>query len=130
MRRTFNEGLEFFHELIDYMDKDTWKQTMDNMCRPPIIADPANPDGPMVHQTAFVRSAKSLTRLKIAATAVSYYEMTDHPLSADIMVYGSRLNNFKVHMDAIKDIKKDDASKSPNLYKTLVIEEYLESLDV
>ena len=44
-----NEGLEFVHELIDYMDNDTWKKITDNMCRPPMIADPANPSEPMIH---------------------------------------------------------------------------------
>ena len=33
-------------------------------------------------------------------------------------------------MDAIKYMKKDDASEPPKLYKTLAIEEYLKSLDV
>ena len=75
-------------------------------------------------------SANSITRLNIAATAVSYFEMTDRPLSADIIIYGLCMKNFKVHMDAIKDMKKDDARKTPNLYKTLAIQEYLESLDV
>ena len=75
-------------------------------------------------------SAKSLTRLKIVATAVSYYEMTNHPLSSDITMYGSRLNKFKAHMDAIKDMKKDDLSEPPKLYKTLATEDYRESIDV
>ena len=110
-----NEGLEFVHELIDYMENDTWKQITDNMRCPPTIADPDNSAGPMIHQAAFVMSAKSLTCLKIAATAVSYYEMTNRTLSADIMMYGLRLKNFKVHMDAIKETKKDDAIKPPNL---------------
>ena len=100
------------------------------MPRQPIIADPANPAGIMIHQDAFVMSTKSLTRLNIASTAVSYYEMTDRPLSANIMMYGSRLKNFKVHIYANKDMKKDDASEPTKLYKTLAIEEYLESLDV
>ena len=112
------------------MENDTWKQIMDNMRRPPMIADPSNPAGPMIHQDAFVISAKSLTRLKIAATAVLYYEMTDCPLSDDITMYGSRLKNSGVHMDEIKYMKKDDASEPPKMYKTLAIEEYLESLDV
>ena len=88
-----------------------------------MISDPANTAGPMIHQTAFVMSAKSLTCLKIAATAVSYYEMTDRPLSDDIMMYGSLPKNFKVHMDAIKDMKKDDAIEHTKLYKGLAIED-------
>ena len=112
------------------MDNDTWKQITENIRCPRLIADPANPDGPMIHQAALVMSAKSPTCLNIAATAVSYYEMIDHPLSAIIMMYDLRLKNFKVHMDAMKYMKKDDTSGPPKLYKTLAIEEYIESLDV
>ena len=124
-----NDGLEFIHELIDNMENETWKQITDNMHRPPMIAVSTNPTRTMIHQAAFVMSSKSLICLKIAVTAFPYYEMTNRPLSTNIMMYGSRLQNFKVHMYAIKDMKKDDASEPPNLYKTLAIEEYLESLD-
>ena len=57
-----NESLEFVHELIDYLENDTWKKITDKMRRPPMIADPSNPAGPMIHQAAFMMSAKSLTR--------------------------------------------------------------------
>ena len=97
------------------MENDTWKQITDSMRRPQIIADPANPAGPMIHQADFVMSAKSLTRYKIASDAVSYYEMTYCLLSVDIMMYGSRLKNFKVHMYSIKYMKKYDASKPTNI---------------
>ena len=48
-----NEGLTFIHELIDYVDTDTWKQITDNMRCPTMIPDPANAVQ-MIHQAAFV----------------------------------------------------------------------------
>ena len=86
-----NEGLAFVHDLIYFKGSNTWRQITDNMRRPPMIPDPANMAGPMIHQAAFTLSAKSLNRLVIAAVAVSYYGNTDRTLDAAIMMYDSRL---------------------------------------
>ena len=87
-----------------------------------MILDTANLAGPMIHQAAFTLSSKSLNRLAIAAVAVSYYGNTARTLDAAIMMYGSRLNNFKVHMDVIKDKKKNDTLEPPKLTRNLPIE--------
>ena len=96
-----NEGLMFVQDLIDFVETETWNQITDNMRRPPMIPDPDNADH-MIRQAAFLLYANSLGRLRIAAVEVSFFIMTYRPLSADIMIYDSRLNNFKVNMDAIK----------------------------
>ena len=124
-----NEGLTFIHELIDYVETDTWKQITDNMRRPTMIPDPANA-AQMIHYSAFVLSAKSLGRLRIAAVAVSLFGMTYRPLSANIMMYDSRLKNFKVHTDAIKDKKKNDTNDPPKLSRNITIEEYIKGLNM
>ena len=82
------------------------------MRRPPMIPDPSNA-AQMIHQAAFVLSGKSLGSLNIAAVSVSFFSMTYRSLSADIMVYDSRLNNFKVHVDSFKNKKKNDTNDSP-----------------
>ena len=101
-----NEGLTFFHGLIDHLETDTWKQITDNMRCPTMIPDPANAVQ-MIHQAAFVWSAKSLGCLRIAAVAVLLFSKTYRTISADIMMYNSRLNNFRVYMDDIKENKKN-----------------------
>ena len=79
------------------------------MRRLTMIPDPTN-TAYMIHQAEFVLSAKSLGCLRIAVVAVSFFSMADHPIYDDIMIYDSRLNNFKVHMDAIKYKKKNDTN--------------------
>ena len=97
------------------------------MRRLPMIPDPSI-TAQIIHQSEFVFYTKSLGRLSIAAIAVSLFSMTYLPLSDDIMMYDSRLNNFKVHMDAIKDKKKNDTNDPPKLYRNLPIEEYIEGI--
>ena len=60
-----------------------------------MILDTDNLAGPMIHQAAFTLSSKSLNRLMIAAVAISYYGNTARTLDAAIMIYDSRLKNFK-----------------------------------
>ena len=108
-----NEGLTFFHELIEYVETDTWKIITDNMRCPPMIPDPTNTDQ-MIHQEAFLLSAKSLGRPRIAAVVVSLFSMTYRPLSTGIMMYDYRLKNFKMHMDSIKEKKKNEINNPPN----------------
>ena len=116
----YNEGLTFVHELIDYVETDTWKKIMDNMCHSPMIPDIVNA-AQMVHQAEFVLSPKSLVRLRISLVAVSFFSMTDRPLSADIMTYDSCLKNFKVHMDATKDKRNNDTNEPPKWSRNLPI---------
>ena len=99
------------------------------MCRLPMIPDPANA-AHVIHQEEFVVSAKSLGHLSISTVALLLFSMTDRPLSTDIMMYNPRLNNFKVHMDAIKDNKKNDTHEPPKLSRNLPIEEYIKGLDL
>ena len=84
----------------------------------------------MIYQSVFLLSAKSLGRIRIAALAASLFSMTDLPLSTDIMMYDSRLNNFKVHMDAIKEKNNNHTNDPPKLSRNLPIEEYIELIYV
>ena len=95
-----------------------------------MIPDLANMAGPMIHKAAFTLSAKSLNRLVIAEVAVSYYANTARILDAAIMMYDSRLKNFKVHIDAIKEKETNDTLEFPKLTRNLPIEDYIEGLDV
>ena len=81
-----NEGLTFVHELIDYIEPNTWKQITDNMRRPPMIPDPTNA-AQMFHQAAFVLSSKPLGCLRISTVAVWLFRMKDSPIFANIMMY-------------------------------------------
>ena len=99
-----NEVLAFIHKLIDYVDTDTWKQITDNTCRPPMIPDPANASQ-MIHQSEFVLSAKSLGCLRISVVSVLFFIMIYCPLYTNNIMCDSSLNNFKVHMDSIKEKK-------------------------
>ena len=94
---------------------------------PPMIPDPVKADQ-LIRQEAFVLSAKSLFHLRIDAIAVLFFSMTDLPPYADIMMYDSRLNNFKVHMDYIKDKKNNDTNEPPKLSSNIPIEDYIEGL--
>ena len=99
------------------------------MRHPPMIPDPAYAVQ-IIHQVEFLLSAKSLVRLGISVVAVSLFSMIDRPLSADIMMYDSRLNNFKVRMNDIKDKKNNDTNEIPKLSRNILIEEYIEVLDL
>ena len=66
----------------------------------------------------------------IAAVAVSYYANTARNLDAATMMYDSRLKNFKLHIDAIKDKKTNDTLDPPKLTWNLPIEDFIEGLDV
>ena len=124
-----NEVLTFEQKLIDYVETDTGNKITDNMRCLPMITDHSNA-AQMIHQEAFVLSAKSLGSLRIAAVVVQLFRMTYCPLSADIMMYDSRLKNFKVHMDAIKYKKENDTYDPHKLSSNLPIEDYIKGLDV
>ena len=49
--------------------------------------------------------------------------MPDFPLFDDIMMYDSRLKNSKLHMDAIKDKKKNDTNELPKFSRNITIED-------
>ena len=66
----------------------------------------------------------------IAAVSVSYYGNTARILHASIMMYDSRLKNFKFHIDVIKEKETNDTLESPKLTRNLPIKKYIEGLDV
>ena len=124
-----NEGLTLVHELIEYVETDTWKKIMDNMRRPPMVPDTYNA-AQMIHQAAFVLSSKALGRLMIAMVAVLLFSMTYRPISADTNMYESRLKFFNVHVDDIKNKKNNDTNEPLKLSINIPIEEYIEGIDV
>ena len=54
--------------------------------------------------------------------AVLFFSMIDCPLSDDILMYDSRMNNFKVRMNDIRKKKKNHNNETPKLYRNLTIE--------
>ena len=67
-------------------------------------------------------------RLKVSAKAVEYYSKTDCPLTAKIMTYKQRLNNFKAEWDSLQERKAaNDDSALPIIYKTLPITQSFEA---
>ena len=77
------EGTNSVASLGSFLDKDIWDQVLSNACKPPQVVNPHAGEaghvaglavGTLVNQAPYRVSDKSLLRLRISATAVSYYE--------------------------------------------------------
>ena len=108
------EGIDSVASLSNFLDKDIWDQVLANARKPPQVVNPPAGDaghvaglavGALMNQAPYRVSAKSLLRLKISATAVSYYEQTGRALTAANM-HWNRVKNFKVQYDTIAAKKK------------------------
>ena len=123
------EGIVTPGDLAEFNNKEVWDQVVENCKRPPMIANPNNALQ-FVHQVPFQLSAKSLMRLKVAARAVKYYAKIGRPLTADMLTYGQRLNNFKEESDSLLERKKaNDDSYLPVISKQLPITQWFESYE-
>ena len=72
------EGITDIDDLADFENKKAWVQIVENCKRPPKIADP-NKANQLVAQEPFQLPAKSLTRLKVDAKTVKYFNSIDRP---------------------------------------------------
>ena len=122
------EGIAGPDDLTDFTTDDAWKQVIENCKRPPQIPDPANP-GQMINDAPYRIGAKSLMRLKVAAVAVEYYEVTDRPLTAASLMWSDRLKNFKVQWEALMDLKKSSTIELPKITKNVSVVRFLESYE-
>ena len=67
-------------------------------------------------------------RLKVAAKSVKYYNSIDRPLTANIMAWDKRLNNFNMEWEYLQEMKKGNDDSSPLIIsKTLPIDKWFES---
>ena len=94
------EGIIHVRDLLDFADKDTWDQVVENCKRPPQVAGVGAQAGQLLNQAPFQLPAKSLLRLRVAAKIVEYYTRTARPLTAAGMQW-VRLNNFKVEWETL-----------------------------
>ena len=86
------EGITHPNDLLEFMDKNSWKQIVETCKRPPQIAGAG---GALVDQQPFQLPAKSLLRLQIAAKVVEHYTKTARPLAAANIRWVC-LSNFKI----------------------------------
>lgn len=120
-----SEGITDVEDLSEFTTKDSWSQLLENCKRPPQVTDAA---GNLVSQAAFRIGAKSLRRLKVAAKCVKYYQDTGRDLSANNMMWSTRLSAFEVSWKALEDAKeKDPTNKLPILTRNFPIDKWLES---
>ena len=110
-----NEDLSTIDQLIDFQDDEIWKMLTDNMRHPPMIPAlnagvpdvvPLVPAGTLVKQAPLVMSAKSLTRVRMAARLVKYYALITRELTADLMIW-DRIKSFDDQIKSIKEMIKD-----------------------
>ena len=101
---------------------------LDNCRRPPQI--PGEGQGAaLVNQQSFHLPAKSLLRLKVAAQVILYYDRTNHPLTVQGMSW-TRLNNFKVEWESLKEQKQsNDEGSLPTISNKLSIANFFEAYE-
>ena len=111
-----NEGITDVEDLEDFHNDDL-DHMVENFKRPPQIIDPA-PVAPaiagLINQAPFQLAAKSLKRLKVAASAVRYYRSIGRDLTFEMM-WWSTLAEYELHADAIKTMKEHDEPDVPKL---------------
>ena len=122
-----SEGITDVSDLEEFVKKDSWTQLLENCKRPPRVANAA---GVMVDDPAYRVGAKSLRRLKVAAKCVAYYVATGRDLSANNMMWNTRLSVFEVAWQALEDLKdKEATNKLPVLKRHFPIDKWLESYE-
>ena len=88
-----SEGITDVEDLSEFTTSDSWNQLLENCKRPPQVTDE---DGNLTSQAAFCIGAKSLRRLKVAAKCVKYYQDIGRDVSANSMMWNTRLSAFEV----------------------------------
>ena len=121
------EGITNLDDFADFDNKEAWAQIVENCKRPPKIADPNNANQ-LVAQELFQLPAKYLMCLKVATKAVKYYNSINRPLTANIIVWDKRLNNFKMEWEYLQEMKKvNNDSSLPIILRTLPIDKWFEA---
>ena len=118
---TVDNHLEEFH------DEDI-KAVQDNLKKPGFLT-PTMYVGHRIGAPSYVLRAKSIKRLKIAATAVQYYQTIGREPDATNMHYTNVLKNFGEQCDAIKQKEKDDEPEVPKITRSLPIVRWTESFE-
>ena len=95
-----SKGITSPEDLAKFTTKEAWEQVLENCKRPPQIPDPANA-ALMINDQPYRMPAKSLMRLKVAALAIKYYQDTARPLTAGMLIWGTRLTSFQQQWAAI-----------------------------
>ena len=109
------EGIANVQDLEEFT-KDEFKQVVSNLAHPPLIPDPANP-AVLIRQQPFVLGAKSLKRLKVAASAVRYYISVDRELTPSCMHYENTLKGFDLQWTALLNREEEKSPDVPKVSK-------------
>ena len=121
------EGINHPDDLLEFLDKDAWKQIGEACRRPPQIANAAGAG--LVDQQPFQLPAKSLLRLQVAAKVVEFYQRTARPLTAANLRW-VRMSNFKIEWTTLVDRKgKNDELTLPSISRSLPIVPFFEAYD-
>ena len=88
-----SEGITDVEDLSEFTTSDSWSQPLENCKRPPQVTD-ANRN--LTSQAAFRIGTKLLRRLKVATKCVKYYQDTGRDISANNMMWSTRLSAVEV----------------------------------
>ena len=70
---------------------------------------------------AVILGAKSLRQLIVASHAVRYYNTTGRPLTAALMRWNPRLQNFALAWKSLQERKEEERPKTPGISRQLQI---------
>lgn len=119
------EGITAVDDLAEF-EEDDFKQLVTNLKHPPQIPDPANAAN-LIHDVPYVLGAKSLRRLKVAATAIRYYQSVDRATTPNSMHYTNTLKHFEEQWNALVKRSDDTAPDVPVVTRNLKITRWSEA---
>ena len=122
------EGITNVMDLEEFNDEDI-KSVQENLRKPAgTIVDPDD-ENERIARPSYVLGAKSVKRLKIAASAVRYYMTVGREITAENMHFQNVLKNFGEQWDAIIQKGKMDEPDVPKITRALPIVRWTESFE-
>ena len=122
------EGITNVMDLEEFNDEDI-KSVQENLRKPAgTIVDPDD-ENERIARPSYVLGAKSVKRLKIAASAVRYYITVGREITAENMHFQNVLKNFGERWGAIIQKGKMDEPDVPKITRALPIVRWTESFE-